>query len=478
MALRNDLPFNLAPARVMHIDLNCCFAIIEQQANQLLRGRPVGVAAYDTPRGFVLAASYEAKAKGIKLGVNVGQAREMCPGIVIMTPDPAKYREAHRRFKELMLEYTSDVVPKSIDEFVLDLSGSPALRQRLATLSQHNISISKTGSRKQQECVLISKAMEEIGREIKDKIYERLGEAVTVNIGIGPNRFLAKYAAGFGKPDGMLTIDHTNLEQMYTGMDLVDLPGINVRYRRRLQMYNIMTPLDFLQADMRLLQKVIFQSIHGRHWYLRLRGYETDRYESKRSSIGHQYALPHKTWDRDELARLLLKLCEKVGRRLRKEGVSAGGIHLYLSFINSYEGAPKDNGFIGGASLSSKLAWHHGERIGYRLYSTSSVYQAALSLLKRAEIYNKVRGMAITTFDLQPVDPEQLNLFDPEGMGSKQEGVTGTQEYKTFARQRRLSDALDIVNNRYGEFVVTPATMMDMKGQIIDRIAFGAVRDL
>lgn len=447
-----SLPYNQALPRVMHIDLNCCFAIIEQQSNRLLRGKPVGVAAYDTPRGFVLAASYTAKAKGIKLGVNVREAREMCPGIVIMTPDPAKYREAHRRFKELLLEYTSDVVPKSIDEFVLDLSGSPALRQ--------------------------GKSMEEIGREMKEKIYDRLGEAVTVNIGIGPNRFLAKYAASFGKPNGMLTIDAGNLEKMYTDMDLVDLPGINVRYRRRLQMYHIMTPLDFLRADMRLLQKVVFQSIHGRHWYLRLRGYEVDRYETKRSSIGHQYALPKPTWERKELSRLLLKLCEKVGRRVRKEGVTAGGIHLYLSFLHSQQGTSPHNGFIGGENMASKLAWHHGEKVGYRLYSTESVYRAAKSLLMRASIYNKVRGMAITVFDLEPVDPEQLNFFDPEGIGSKKTGITGMQEYKTFARQRRLSDALDSVNNRYGEFVITPGTMMDMKGQILDRIAFGAVRDL
>lgn len=446
------LPYNQTPARVMHIDLNSCFAIIEQQSNRLLRGKPVGVAAYDTPRGFVLAASYEAKHLGVKLGVNVREAREMCPGIIIMTPDPAKYREAHRRFKELMLEYTSDVVPKSIDEFVLDLSGSPVLRGGMT--------------------------MQEIGLDIKQKISERLGEAVTVNIGIGPNRFLAKYAAGFGKPDGMREIDHTNLEDAYRDMDLVDLPGINTRYRSRLQMYGITTPLDFLHADQRLLQKVVFKSIHGRHWYLRLRGYEVDRYESKRSSIGHQYALPHKTWDRTELARLLLKLCEKVGRRLRKEGVSAGGIHLYLSFMNYQELGQKNNGFLGGENLASKRAWHHGERVNYRLYSTSSVYQAAKSLLDKAEIYNKVRGMAITTFNLEPVDPEQMSIFDPDGIGTKQEGITGFQEYKSLARERRLSDALDLVNNRYGEFVVTPATMMDMQGEILDRIAFGNVRDI
>lgn len=421
----------------MHIDLNSCFAIIEQQGNRLLRGRPVGVAAYDTPRGFVLAASYEAKRNGVKLGVNVAEARVLCPGIVIMTPDPAKYREAHRRFKKLMFEYTSDVVPKSIDEFVLDLTGSPALRS--------------------------GRSMEEIGLEIKEKVHERLGEAVTVNIGIGPNRFLAKFAAGFDKPDGMRRIDHRNLEATYDGMDLVDLPGINTRYRARLQSYGIMTPLDFLKADRRVLEKVVFRSIVGYYWYLRLRGYEIDKFESKRGQVGHQYALPKKTKDKDELARLLMKLCEKVGRRLRRIGMTAGGIHLYLSFMSYQELGHKDNGFIGGDNRRSGNSWHHGEKVGYRLYSTESVYRAAKRLLGQADIWAEVRGMSITTFDLQSVDPEQLSLLVDE---------------RNFTAERNISDAIDDINNRYGEFVVTPAAMMDMHGQILDRIAFGSIREL
>lgn len=434
---RHALPNNLVSPRVMHIDLNSCFAIIEQQANRLLRGRAVGVAAYDTPRGFVLAASYEAKRKGVKLGVNVQEARAMCPGIVILTPDPAKYREAHRRFKELLLEYTSDVSPKSIDEFVLDFTGSPALRNGIT--------------------------IEDIGMAIKDKVRERLGEWVTVNVGIGTNRFLAKYAAGFDKPDGMTTIDHTNLIAKYTDMDLVDLPGINVRYRQRLQMYGILTPLDFLQADQRLLEKVVFRSITGYYWYLRLRGYEVDKFESKRGSIGHQYALSKKTMDRDELARLLMKLCEKVGRRLRKSHLTAGGVHLYLSFVNYQDVSHRDNGFIGGENLTSKRAWHHGQKLNYRLYSSESVYRAAKMLLEQAEIPHNVRGMNITVFDLQPADPEQLSLLVDE---------------RTFAADRQISDAIDTINNRYGEFVVTPATMMDMQGEILDRVAFGSVKDL
>jgi DNA polymerase-4 len=259
-------------------------------------------------------------------------------------------------------------------------------------------------------------------------------------------------------------------------MDLIDLPGINVRYRRRLQMYNINTPLDFLHAERRTLEKVVFKSIVGYYWYLRLRGYEIDKFESKRTQIGHQYALPHKTWDRMELARLLLKLCEKVGRRLRKAGVSAGGIHLYLSFVNYQDDRDRGNGFLGGETLASKRAWHRGERLAYRLYSTDSVYRAAKSLLDKAELYNKVRGMAITTFSLEPVTPEQLNLFEVETDDLPLD--PSLQPLRSMTAERRLSDALDVINNRYGEFVVTPATMMDMQGEILDRVAFGSVRDV
>lgn len=442
--MANQLPYNPATPLVMHIDLNSCFAIIEQQGNRLLRGKPVAVAAYDTPHGFVLAASYEAKRMGVKLGVNVQQAREMCPGIIITTPDPSKYRTAHKRFKKLMLEYTSDVAPKSIDEFVLHMEGSPAIRA--------------------------GRSMEDIGLEIKDKVRERLGEWVTVNIGIGTNRFLAKFAAGFNKPDGMTKIDFRNLESIYEGMDLIDLPGINVRYRRRLRMYGINTPLEFLAADRRLLEKVVFQSVVGYYWYLRLRGWEIDKVETQRRSIGHQYALPNKTMDKDELARLLIKLCEKVGRRLRKNSLSAGGIHLYFSFVNYQEmarhdklTAPRGNGFIGGDSPTTGRSWHHGQKTGYRLYSTSDIYLAAKHLLDIAEIPRKVAGMSITVYELAPVDPEQLSLLESE---------------RNFAARRNLSDALDAVNNRYGEFIVTPATMMDMQGEILDRIAFGQIRDV
>jgi DNA polymerase-4 len=475
----------------MHIDLNSCFAIIEQQANRLLRGRPVGIAAYDTPRGFVLAASYEAKHKGIKLGVNVEQSRSMAPGIVIMTPDPAKYRQAHKLFKEVLLEYSPKVIPKSIDEFILDLEHSPSLKNIKSQIRNNkqiqNIKSktcdakfearnTKNETRKMssaEERNIHNQAMLQIGTDIKRKIAERLGEWVTVNIGISTNRFLAKYAAGFNKPDGMTLIDHTNLRSKYQNMNLVDLPGINTRFRARLRTAGIYTPLEFLDADMQILKKQVFKSINGYHWYMRLRGYEADAVEFSQKSIGHQHALSDKTKDLDKLERLLVKLCEKTGRRLRKGNYYATGIHLYLGFVREQS---MDSPPIGFENIHQLSSWHHGEKVHYRLYSTLDIYEAAKKILKTAEIPRNVSIMSVHVFGLHPWNPEQLNIFD---IDTRQEGIRlDRTHYSSISANKRVSDAVDNINNRYGEFVITPAMMLDMQGTILDRIAFGQVRDL
>lgn len=122
-----EIPINNNEPLVMHIDLNSCYAIIEQQANELIRNKAVGIAAYDSPGGFIIASSYEARKYGIKLMRNK-EARQILPNIIIMTPDPEKYFDAHRRFRRVLERYTSDVTPKSIDEFVVDFRGSRAVQ--------------------------------------------------------------------------------------------------------------------------------------------------------------------------------------------------------------------------------------------------------------------------------------------------------------------------------------------------------------
>src|SRR2546429_1700894 len=116
------LAINACEPRIPHVALNSCFATLEQQASPLSRGKPLVVAAYDSPGGCVVAPSIEAKRLGIKTGMSVRDARILCPSVIVRTPHPTLYRDAHMKFRKIFLDYTPDVTPKSIDEAVLDFS--------------------------------------------------------------------------------------------------------------------------------------------------------------------------------------------------------------------------------------------------------------------------------------------------------------------------------------------------------------------
>ncbi len=411
-----DLQLNYNQPMIMHIDLNSCFAIIEQQANPLIRHKPVAIAAYDTPRGAVIASSYEAKALGIKLGVNVREARLIDRNIIVMMPDPDKYFDAHRRFKQVLLKYTDEVTPKSVDEFVVDFRGSRAIQ--------------------------LGKSLHDVGMEIKQDIKQSLGDYVTVNVGIGPNRFLAKLAAGLHKPDGLDMISADNLRQVYAQLSLTDLPGINVRYEAKLNLAGIFTPLQFLDAPLWQLKDQVFKSIVGFYWYLRLRGFEIDTVDFGRKSFGQQYALGNKTTDPEELSRLLMKLCEKTGRRLRHAGFVGGGVQLWMNFEN-------------------RQYWSQAKKLRNDIYSTQDIFLNAQRLLNSAVIPARVTNIGVTVFNLHPSTPLQLGLFDDSRLDN-----------------RSLARAADLVNDRYGEFTVVPAIMANMQNVILKRVAFGNIQDL
>ncbi len=408
-----EIDLNYNQPLIMHVDLNSCFAMIEQQANPLLRNKPIAVAAYNTPRGIILAASYEAKALGIKVGVNVRDAKIICPEIIILTPDPDKYFDAHYRFKKILLNYTNEITPKSIDEFVIDFSGSIAIQQGLS--------------------------LETIGKQIKQDIRRELGEYVTVNIGIAANRFLAKLAAGLKKPDGMDKITAANLRKTYSKLELIDLPGINIHYKSRLNLAGIYTPIEFLDAPLWKLKNEVFKSILGFYWYLRLRGHEIDSINFSRKSFGQQYALGQKTTNTTELSRLLMKLSEKAGRRLRKEGYQALGIHFWMSFDDH-----------------TYYAKRH--QLRQPIYSTQDIFRQAQKLLLAYPINAKVTNLGVSVYRLQSIKHQQLSLFDNPLLNSNS-----------------LAIASDKINNQYGEFTLIPALMANMQEVIIKRVALGSV---
>ncbi len=399
---------------VMHIDLNSCFASAEQQANPLIRGKPVVVAAYTTPRGCIIAPSVEAKQLGIKLGMRVRDAQAIYPQVVVLPPDPPKYRDIHHKFKKIFQSYSPKVFPKSIDEAVIDFNHTPALKQGLVA----------------------------VGREIKQRLKQEVGVWIRCNVGIGTNRFLAKLAASLHKPDGLDVITFKNLKQVYRQVTLTDLNGINKRFEARLNSYGIFTPLQFLNAGIDLLKKQVFKSICGFHWHLRLRGWEVDQVEFSRKSFGQTYSLPVHTADPKDLAQLLMKLCEKMGRRLRHAGFLAQGIHVACLY--------SDHSF-----------WHQSKKFRTVLSTTQELYIKALLLLNHQPVRKKIANLSVSCFDLIPDSSRQLDLFESE-----------------FTKRRSLFKACDCVNDRFGEFVAIPARMMNLKDKVIDRIAFGGVREL
>jgi DNA polymerase IV len=410
-----DLQINDVDPLIMHIDLNSCYAIIEQQANRLIRNKPVGVAAYTTPRGFIIASSYEAKRQGIKL-MRIQDAKLIDPNIIILAPDPEKYFDAHRRFKKVLENYTDLVTPKSIDEFIVDFQGSEAVRK--------------------------GQSLVDIGYQIKADIKEALGEYVTVNIGIAPNRFLAKIAAGLDKPDGLTVINAEDIWNVYGQLDLVDLPGINHRFERRLNRAGIFTPLEFLDASVFKLKGEVFQSIVGYYWYIRLRGHEIDAKKFPIRSFGNDFAIKVWTFDREIISSYVMKLSEKTGRRLRKHDYQAHGVYLGLAF---------DNG----------TWWGKSQRSHSPIYSTQEIYFHLMKLFNMVSFPAKCSHVNIAVFNVAPASPVQLGLFDGSRLDTKS-----------------LARAADKINDRYGEFTLVPAKMANMKHIIIKRVPFGSVRDI
>jgi DNA polymerase-4 len=153
--------------QVMHIDLNSAFATAEQQAHPSLRGKPVGVTNRKvTDYGCVIAASYEAKDRGVKVGMRIDEAKSLVPELIVLESDPPKYHHVYQKLCAIMKSYSPHVTMKSIDEGIIDFHGTrEAINPR---------------------------PLIDIGHEIKQRVRDEIGSYMRINVGIGPNRFLAK----------------------------------------------------------------------------------------------------------------------------------------------------------------------------------------------------------------------------------------------------------------------------------------------
>jgi len=412
MEYLKDLPFNPKSPTIMHIDMNSCFATVEQQANKMFRNKPIAVAAYKTDNGCIIAPSIEAKKLGIKVGMRVKEGKMIYPGLIVLEPDPWKYRNVHIGIKNILSTYTNKITPKSIDEFVIDLEGFPSMKKGVNT----------------------------VALEIKERIKKEVGDYITVSIGISPNRFLAKTAAGLTKPDGLDTIDSTNHLEVFSKLELNELCGIKTNNIVRLNKADIFSVLDFYNASAKKL-KTAFNSIVGYYWYMRLHGWEPDDVISNRQSFGNSVALQGKYEKPEELSPILMKLVQKMSGRMRKAGYSAHGVHLSLLYKN-------------------RSFWHQGKSVKEDLFSNGDIYKIAYKILLHSPYKLPVHTIAVSCFNLSKIKNNQLDFFDD------------------IQKKKLLTDALDDISEKWGDFVITPAMMINTKDLVKDRISFGGVREL
>ncbi|MBI3385425.1 DNA polymerase IV [Candidatus Gottesmanbacteria bacterium] len=390
---------------IMHLDLNSCFASCEQQANPLLRGKPIAVAAYTTPSGCILSPSIEAKIYGVKVGMRVRDGQKLCPLLRVLPPDPEKYRFVNEKLWQLLSPYTADLKIKSIDEMVLNLKNAPCLPK---------------------------KSIIDIAWEIKNRIRQEIGNWLKVSIGISTNHFLAKTASNLHKPDGLDLIDKNNITQVLKQLSLEDLCGIKKNNAARLHTVGIFTPLDFYYASpQRLISG--FSSVSGYYWHRRLHGFEIDDFFSEQKSYGQSYALPKFITSNEELKKLLCKLVVKMGKRLRDDGMKARGIHL-------------------GCLFSDATYWHHGKTLAQAICSDLELYQESVKILLERPL-KLVKNLSVSCFNLENRSSEQLSFLHDSSAS--------------------LTNAIDKINHKWGDFTLTPALMLDMEEKIIDRIAFG-----
>lgn len=406
--------FNPERPLIMHIDLNSCFATVEQQARPMLRGKPVAIVNRRTEHTAIVTASYEAKAKGVKVGMKLKEARILCPDIIALESDPSKYRYVYHRLLDIMKDYSAHVTMKSIDEGVIDF---------------HHTSHAIAG-----------RDLVEIGYEIKQRLKDEIGVWMRCNIGIATNRFLAKTAAGLHKPDGLDVITSQNIHEVLGGLKLTDLTGIASRNEHRLNSVGIYTPLQFLDADVTTLHKIVFKSVVGEWWYKRLRGYEVDDVETQMGRVGRQYVLERFDLTHEEIAQRLHHLCESVGSRLRSQGKAARGVYVYAKTL--------ERGY-----------WHSSTLSPLPFYSDRAIYTQALQLFNKAP--DMIREIGIHCYELATLEESQLSLFADE-----------------ITRERQAVEAVDTLNKRFGDRTVHSADTLNTGIYVSTKIPFGSTRYL
>jgi DNA polymerase IV len=397
---------------VLHLDMDAYFASVEQRDVPFYRGRPLVVCHTSSDfcsHGVVATASYEAREWGIKAGMSVWEARRRCPRAVLVHADIPKYLDNARRILRICERRSHRVEVFSIDEVFLDLTA--LLR-------------SYPPGRERREAAL------EIARGLKGDIHRELG--LSTSVGIGPNKLVAKMASEFQKPDGLTLVAPAQLPDILAPLAVDKLVGVGHRMRRNLRSMGIETigdlaraPLEVLEWRFGVMGRLLWRGAWGRDDSPV--GWSGGDHELK--SFGHSLSLRGGTDDLDFLENTLLGLCDAVTRRMRREGYLGRTVSLRLRV-----------GYAMGYARANSLEEYSD--------LTSPIYAAARDLLRREAASGLWR---------EPVTTVGISVSQ---LRRREKGKQTTIWDCLDPREEKLTAALDALRDRYGEGVVTRASLL------------------
>jgi DNA polymerase IV len=286
------------------VDMNSYFASVEQEIHPHLRGKPVAVVPMKNNSTCCIAASYEAKAFGVKTGTNVGEAKKMCPGLILVDGDHEKYIYYHHKIIAAVENCHPVTQILSIDEMACRLGGR---------------------DRKVDKAVAL-------GKEIKASILS-VGSQLKCSVGLAPNRFLAKLASDMQKPNGLTVLRKSDLPEKILPLKLRDLCGVGHAMERRLYQAGIKTMQDLWALSAAEMARV-WGGIGGEQYYRWLRGEDFLLDHKSHKTIGHSHVLPPQARNDTGASAVIQKLLYKAGVRMRKLDFWAQRMSLSIRYAD------------------------------------------------------------------------------------------------------------------------------------------------
>ncbi|MBI2304511.1 MAG: DNA polymerase IV [Chloroflexi bacterium] len=289
---------------ILHVDMDAFFVSVEQARHPQLRGKAVVVGGEPGGRGVVAAASYPARAYGLRAGMSLTVAQRLCPHAIFLPGNFAHYRETSERFMAMLAHLTPEVEVGGIDEAYLDLTGFDALYG----------------------------PPRETARNLKERIRKELG--LTASVGIATSKVVAKVASDLEKPDGLVEVPLGEEASFLAPLPIGRLPGVGPEVEKRLRGVGISTIGQLATTPAIHLRALL--GVWGEVLHRYARGVDTRKLAPPppAKSISRSTTFPQDTWDRDFLGATLRYLSERVAAELRREAKWARCVTLKLRYAD------------------------------------------------------------------------------------------------------------------------------------------------